>query len=169
MFQIIYRRIYLLYVVMDSFYMACTKEAQHLTCSFPQLILFTVFSTFGLFLSVACLAFKSSSRCAFHYSTVLHNVEVVEDCVSAAGKTSMMQLCCHFRVTNRQWQTIRKGERVQWCRWQTAMTFGSFGLQSGTYSVYLRSAAVWTCHTPSLSPGEEPGLSHSSHLNRQNQ
>lgn len=81
-----------------------------------QLILFTVFSTFGLFLSVVCLAFKSSSCCAFHYSTVLHNVEVVEHCVSAAGKTSVMQLCCHFGVTNRQWQTIRKGERVQWCR-----------------------------------------------------
>lgn len=42
----------------------------------------------------------------------------------------MMQPCCHFRVTNRQWQTIRKGTRVEWCRWQTAMTYGFFGLQS---------------------------------------
>lgn len=37
MFQIIYRRIYLLYVVMDSFDMARSKETQHLTCTFPQL------------------------------------------------------------------------------------------------------------------------------------
>lgn len=61
-------------------------------------------------------AFKSSSHYAFRHSAILHNIEVVEHCVSAAGKTSMMQLCCHFRVTNRQWQTIRKGERVEWCR-----------------------------------------------------
>lgn len=42
-FQIIYRRIYLLYVVMDSFDMACSKETQHLTCAFPQLILLLYF------------------------------------------------------------------------------------------------------------------------------
>lgn len=47
-------------------------------------------------------------------------------------KTRMMQLRCHFRVTNRLWQTIRKGKRLEWCHWQTAMTFGSFGLQSAS-------------------------------------
>lgn len=54
-------------------------------------------------------AFKSSPYYVFHHSAILHNVEVLEPCGSAAGKTSMMQLCCHLRVTNRQWQTIRKG------------------------------------------------------------
>lgn len=43
MFQIIYRRIYLLYVVMDSFDMACSEESQHLTFTLPQLKLFLYF------------------------------------------------------------------------------------------------------------------------------
>lgn len=52
---------------------------------------------------------NGSPRFAFHHSTILHDVEVQEPRGSAAGKTSMMQLCCHLRVTNRQWQTITKG------------------------------------------------------------
>lgn len=48
MFQIIYRRIYLLYVVMDSFDMARSKETQHLTCTFPQ---------FNLLLYSQCLVY----------------------------------------------------------------------------------------------------------------
>lgn len=119
MFQIIYRRIYLLYVVMDSFDMACSEESQHLTFTLPQLKLLLYFPfIFFILYSTDCpiYAFKMSSRYALHHSAILHNAEVLEHCVSAAGKTSVMQPCCHLRVTNRQWQTIRKGERVEWCR-----------------------------------------------------
>lgn len=87
---------------------------------------FTVFCIFGLIFICHCLWIcpKSSPQYGLRHSAILHNAEVVEHCVSAAGKTRMMQLCCHFRLTNRQWQTIRKGKRVEWYRWQTAMTFG---------------------------------------------
>lgn len=55
MFQIIYRRIYLLYVLVDSF--GSTKE--------PPIHSVTVFVTFGLFLSVT-----ASSHWAFHHRAV---------------------------------------------------------------------------------------------------
>lgn len=93
MFQIIYRRIYLLYVLVDSF--GSSKE--------PPIHSVTVFVTFGLFLSVT-----ASPHWAFHHRAV----EVVGPYGTATEKkqkTSMMQLCCHLRVTNAQWQTIRKG------------------------------------------------------------
>lgn len=92
MFHIIYRRIYLLYVEMDSLDTVRPEEAKHFN---PIIALFNV-----------CLIFISFSCVPPIDRTIFHNVEVVPRCDSAAGKTSMMQLCCHFRVTNRQWQTI---------------------------------------------------------------
>lgn len=127
MFQIIYRRIYLFYVVMNSFDVPFLNETLLLTCTFPpDWIVYRILYIFGLIFICYCLWIcpKSSLQYALRHSTILHNAEVVEHCVSAAGKTSVMQLCCHFRLTNRQWQTIRKGKRVEWCRWQTAVTFG---------------------------------------------
>lgn len=123
MFQVIYRRIYLFYVVMNSFAKPILNETLLLTCMNES---FTVFCIFGLIFICHCLWIcpKSFPQYALRHSAILHNAEVVEHCVSAAGKTRMMQLCCHFRLTNRQWQTIRKGKRVEWYRWQTAMTFG---------------------------------------------
>lgn len=91
MFQIIYRRIYLLYVLVDSF--GSSKDP-------PPIHSVTVFVTFGLFLSV-----PASPGRTLHHRTV----EVVGPYGAATEKTSMMQLCCHLRVTNAQWQSIRKG------------------------------------------------------------
>lgn len=47
----------------------------------------TVFSIWFIFICYSCsYAFKLSSHSALHHSTVLYNVEVVEHCVTAAGK-----------------------------------------------------------------------------------
>lgn len=99
-----------MWILYGWIHLACSKETQHLTYTPPQFNLLLYFLRLVYFyLSQLMYAFKLSPHYAFHHSAILHNVEVLEPCGSAAGKTSMMQLCCHLRVTNRQWQTIRKG------------------------------------------------------------
>lgn len=127
MFQIIYRRIYLLYVLVDSF--GNFKE--------PPIHSLTVFVTFGLFLSVT-----ASPHWAFHQRAV----EVVAPYGTATEKTSMMQLCCHLRVTNTQWQTIRKGGESSMVSLTNCYDLW-VPLASRVHStcgVYLRSVAAWT-------------------------
>lgn len=129
MFQVIYRRIYLFYVVMNSFAKPILNETLLLTCMNES---FTVFCLFGLIFICHCLWIcpKSFPQYALRHSAILHNAEVVEHCVSAAGKTRMMQLCCHFRLTNRpsergrEWNGI--ADKLLW-------PLGSFGLQSARH------------------------------------
>lgn len=108
MFQIIYRRIYLLYVVM---------RIPLATLKSPLFIHWL----YLLYLVYFCLSQP------LHTGLSIRGLQRWWRLMAPLQKkTSMMQLCCHLRVTNTQWQTIRKGEeKAVWCHWQIAMTFES--------------------------------------------
>lgn len=132
MFQIIYRRIYLLYVLADSF----GNPAKEPPYSFIDCICYIWF----IFVchTLSALGFPSQSRRGGGASW---------RCFRKKKKTSMMQLCCHLRVTNTQWQTIRKGGESSMVSLTNCYDLW-VPLASRVHStcdVYLRSVAVWTC------------------------
>lgn len=108
----------------------CGKETLFSNIFLTPIDPFTAFFYIG-FISICCcsyyLLYASNPP---RHTTTSHILWGGGALCQCCGKTRVMQPRCHFRVTNRQWQTIRKGTRVEWCRWQTAMTYGFFGLQS---------------------------------------
>lgn len=156
MFQIIYRRIYLLYVLVDS--VGNSKE--------PPIHSLTVFVTFGLFLSVT-----ASPHWAFHQRA---GEVVVGPYGTATEKTSMMQLCCHLRVTNTQWQTIRKGGESSMVSLTNCydLWVPLASRVHRTCGVYLRSVAAWAFGSPleeekakNKQTKKHPGLFNSKYVN----
>lgn len=147
MFQIIYKRRYLFDVLVDSF--GNSKE--------PTFFIHWRYLFHLGYFCQSTLGFPS------------------EGCRGAGAlwhcnrkKTSMMQLCCQLRVTNTQWQTIRKGGESSMVSLTNCydLWVPLASRMHCTCSVYLRSVAAWICGFPlEKTTQKTPGLVHSKYVN----
>ena len=113
---------------MDSFDMACSVETQHLTHTFSRLnpLLYFLRSVYLYLLQQRLSVFLPPNRPDTVLSVTVHCT--MERCRSIVSMLQEKQVWCNS-VVILEWQIdsgrpSERGERVEWCHWQTAMTSG---------------------------------------------